>query len=259
MAELAEGLSRPRSKRSKRLQQVAALATLVGGSLAFSGQAEATTHPTGSACGYFTKVSLGGGPYSVRGCGQTIPPGTAGSASPSVTLPAGGSTTVVAKSDSNGALGQYGPAVIFGGKATATTSPPSGLLKVTTTGTTKVISTALVKNVGPNTFTADQVSSKCSAAAPATTTGSATITNGVVATATDADGEATQTVAVPNPTPKNYTVNGSINNVGDTFKIVFNEQVKTADGSITVNGAHMYLLGPFAKGDTIIAQSKCGH
>ncbi len=245
---------------SRRLATaVAVLSALLVTLLDADAASASVSSVSGSAFGYTASVGFFGGPQSTRGVGQTIPPGTAGSASPSVTLPAGGSTTVVAKSDSNGALGQYGPAVIFGGKSTATTSPPSGLLKVTTTGTTKVISTALVKNVGPNTFTADQVSSKCSAAAPATATGSATITNGVVATATDADGEATQTVAVPNPTPKNYTVNGSINNVGDTFKIVFNEQVKTADGSITVNGAHMYLLGPFAKGDTIIAQSKCGH
>lgn len=254
MAEL-EGFTRP---RSRRLHHAAAMVTLVGASLALTGQADAAANPTGSACGYFTNVSLFGGQSTVRGCGQTIPPGTAGSASPSVTLPATGSTTVISKSDSNGALAQYGPAIIFGGKATATTSPPSGLLKVTTTGTTKAISTALVKNVGPTTFTADQVSSKCTATATATT-GTATITNGVVVTSTDANGDPTSTVTVPNPTPKNYTVTGSIDNVGDTFKIVFNEQVKVGSTVITVDGAHMYLLGPTAVGDMVIAQSKCGH
>ena len=39
-----------------------------------------------------------------------------GSASPSVTLPVGGSSTSVKATDDNGALAQYGPAVVFGGK-----------------------------------------------------------------------------------------------------------------------------------------------
>ncbi len=245
----------------RRLAPLVAMVTLAAASLALTGQAGAVTGPTGSACGYFTNISLFGGPATVRGCGQTIPPGTNKSASPSVTLPAGGSATAITKTDNNGALAQYGPSIVFSGKAPADPNapiPPSGPLTVSTQGTTTVKSSASVTNVGPTTFTADSVSSKCTATATGHS-GSATIVNGVVATATDANGNPTTTVAVPNPTPKNYTVHGEVTNVGDTFDIVFNEHLVGADGSLTENGAHMYLLGPTAVGDEVIAQSICGH
>lgn len=44
--------------------------------------------------------------------------------------------------------------------------------------------------------------------------------------------------------------------MGDTFKYVFNEQV-VANGAITVNADHQYLLGPTAVGEFIIGQSRC--
>ena len=44
----------------------------------------------------------------------------------------------------------------------------------------------------------------------------------------------------------------------DTFRYVFNEQIRNADGSITVNAAHQYVLGPTAVGELIIVQSRCG-
>ncbi|MGI9022695.1 MAG: hypothetical protein ACR2HV_05610 [Acidimicrobiales bacterium] len=177
-----------------------------------------------------------------------------------MTLPPGGSDTVIAAVDRDGALAVYGPAVMFSGKDTDpnTALPPSGRLKVTVTGTTKVIATASVLDVGPTTLTADAVASKCTATATSRTM-SATITNGVVATATDEEGNPTTRVTVPSPTPANYTVRGEITNVGDSFKIVFNERLKNGDGSYTVNGAHMYLLGPTAVGHKIIAQARCGH
>jgi hypothetical protein len=64
-------------------------------------------------------------------------------------------------------------------------------------------------------------------------------------------------VTIPADPAPNAAYEGKIENVGDTFRVVFNEQLKSA-GSITVNAMHMYLLGPVAKGELIIAQSRCG-
>jgi hypothetical protein len=150
--------------------------------------------------------------------------------------------------------------VLFGGKPPADPNapiPPSGALKVTTTGTTTVTSTASVTNVGPGPFTADSIKSTCRASASGVTA-STTVTNGVVATATDADGNPTTTKAVPLHPIKGYTINGKITNVGDSFKAVFNEQTVNANGSVTVDALHLYLLGPTAVGDLVIAQSRCG-
>ncbi len=249
----------PRTVR--RLSPALAMMTIAtAASVGLAGPATAATGPTGSACGYRISVGLFGGAPTVRGCGQTIPPGTAASASPSVTLPPGGSGSVVTAVDRDGALAAYGPAVMFSGQEMGpnTDVPPSGRLKVTVKGTTKVTAVASVLNVGHTTFIADAVKSKCTATATRHTM-SATITNGVVATATDENGDPTARVAVPSSTPVNYTVHGEITNVGDSFKIVFNEHLDNGDGSYTANGAHMYLLGPTAVGDKIIAQSRCGH
>jgi hypothetical protein len=63
---------------------------------------------------------------------------------------------------------------------------------------------------------------------------------------------------VPANPPVNYTKTGTIDHVGDSFRVVYNEQITAADGSITVNAVHMSLLGPTAVGDLVIAQSRCG-
>ncbi len=60
-------------------------------------------------------------------------------------------------------------------------------------------------------------------------------------------------------TPQNDTVAFTINNVGDQGYIVFNERIQNPDGTLTVNGSHMYMQGPFALGEVIIAQVTCGH
>jgi len=240
---------------SRRLRRAAAVATLVGASVALTGQAGATNHPRGSACGYYTDISFFGGPSSRRGCDQTEGP-AAGNA-PSVTLPPGGTDTLIDKVDANGAIAQYGPAVIFSGQTPPEPPPPSGRLRVTTTGTTKVVSTASVRNVGPDTFLADDVSSRC-VATNSGSSGTTTITNGVVVTATDAEGNPTETVNVPTSPPKNFTVRGRTNN-GERFRIVFNQQMVAEDGTRTVNAVHQYLLGPIAVGDLVIAQTTCGN
>jgi hypothetical protein len=216
----------------------------------------AASKASGGACGYYTKVSLFGGPPELRGCGQTIPPASEGSASPSVTLPPGGSGTAVTAEDNNGALAQYGPAIIFGGKPLQDVNapvPPCGPLTVSTKGKTSVTSTASVKNVGPGPFIADGVKSTCTASKSGVK-GSATITKGQLVTATDIDGNPVKVEKIPTRPPVNYTLKGMIP-TGDKFKAVFNEQKKKKDGTITVVGVHLYLLGPIAKGDVVLAQS----
>ena len=213
---------------------------------------------SGGACGYYTNVGLFGGPPALRGCGQSVPPGTAGSASPSVTLPSGGSSTAITAADANGALAQYGPAVIFGGKPPADPAvdiPPSGPQKVSTKGKTSVTSSASVTNVGPGPFTADAVRSTCTASKSGVKA-STTITKGQLVTATDANGNPKTTKAVPAKPPANYTLKGKVA-TGDSFKAVFNEQKVSRDGTITVDAVHLYLLGPTAVGDVVIAESQC--
>ena len=223
------------------------------------GAAGASSSVTGGACGYFTNVGLFGGPPTVRGAGQSIPPASAASASPEVTLPPGGSSTPVSATDGNGAMAMYGPAVIFAGRPPKDPNlpiPPSGAITVTTKGKKAVTSTATVKNVGPGPFTATSVRSTCHAAT-AGVTGSTTITKGVLATATDADGNVTASEALPTHPPVDHTLTGTTGS-GDTFRAVFNEQVVDADGAITVNAVHLYLLGPTAVGDVVIARSQAG-
>jgi hypothetical protein len=58
--------------------------------------------------------------------------------------------------------------------------------------------------------------------------------------------------------PVNYTRSGTIDHVGDRWRIVLNEQIENPDGSLTVNAAHMFLLGPIAVGEMIIGSSTCG-
>ena len=221
-------------------------------------KAAATARPVGGACGYYIEVGLFGAPAERRGCGQTIPPGSERSAAPSVALPAGGSTTAVTGTDSNGALAQYGPAVIFSGKppANSNASPPSGAMKVSTKGKSSVTSSASVKNVAAGPFTADSVKSTC-VASKSGVKASTTITKGVVVTATDAEGNPKTTKVVPAIPPRNLTFKGRIS-TGDNFKVVFNEQVTRRDGGTTVVAVHLYLLGPTAVGDVVIAQSHSG-
>ena len=207
---------------------------------------------SGSACGYYSKVGLFGGPEELRGCGQTVPPGDQRSASPSVTLPPEGSGAAITAGDDDGALAQYGPAILFGGK---TLPAPSGPIKVSTKGKKSVTSSASVKNFSTGPFTASSVRSACSASQASGATGSTTVSGGVLVTKTNADGNPTKTEKIPTRPPANYTRKGT-NDVGDKFKAVFNEQKKGRDGSITVTGLHLYLLGPNATGEVVVAQSR---
>ncbi len=223
----------------------------------------ATGSVSGGACGYFTDVGLFGGPKNLRGCGQpSSAPAT--NASPSVTLPAGGSATPITATDSDGAVAEYGPAKIFSGQYPDdpnAPAPPSGPITVSTQGTpagtvTSSASITLPRGVGPGPIVADGVRSTCTAG-PAGVTGTVTITNGTLQLSTTADGSPLVTEPVPANPPVNYTRTGVITNVGDNFRVVYNEQISTGT-SITVNAVHMFLLGPTAVGELVIAQARCG-
>jgi hypothetical protein len=246
-----------RRKRVVRIVRVSATALVVLASMSFAAPAGAS-NPTGGACAYRISLSLFGGPATVRGCGQTVPPGDAGSASPDVTLPPGGSPSPVVALDTDGARGVYGPAVVFGGRFQLDGSvTPSGPLLAVAVGTTAVQSTALATSVGPQPFFARSVLASCTATA-AFRTFTTQLTDAVVVTSTDAFGNPTSSVSVPASPPAGLTVPFVINNVGDHGIVVFNERVDNPDGSTTLNAVHMHMQGPIAVGDMIIAQARCG-
>lgn len=228
--------------------------------------------PRNSACGYFVNVGLFGGPQTLQGCGQ--PAGApAGAASPSVTLPPGGSTDPVTAVNADGAAAKYGPATIFGGLAPANVStvPPSGPISVSTQGNpnggTVTSKTDIVLRTppdpaspggfGPAPVEGDEMHVSCSAS-PTAVTGSTRVVNGVLSVTTTADGSPKDAEKVPENPPVNYTRSGVITNVGDVFTAVYNEHIVNADGSLTVNGVHMYLFGPTAVGEMVKGQVNCG-
>ena len=195
---------------------------------------------SGGAYGFFTSVSLFGSPAATRG------------PAPTVTLPAGGSADPVTASAPTGDA-EFGPAILFTSDQidVSTQGVPGG----TVTSSAKV---ANVNRSGQEQLTAATAASTCTASSSGQT-GSATFTGAKLTTSqgADLDSEADDTVVqIPaNPAP-NTTYNGKIENVGDTFRAVVNEQV-VGSGSITVNAVHLYLLGPTAVGDLIIGQSRC--
>jgi hypothetical protein len=201
-----------------------------------------TTGVGGGAYGFYVSVGLFGGAPSTRG------------PAPTVSLPAGGSATPVTATAAEG-NGVFGPASIFS----------SGQLDVSTQGVPggTVTSSAKVANVNKSTqevFTAATASSTCTASSSGTS-GSTSLTGGKLTTSEGAnlDSDADDTVVtLPAAPAPNTSYEGKIETVGDTFRYVFNEQIKNADGSITVNAAHQYLLGPTAVGEAIIGQSRCG-
>jgi len=166
-----------------------------------------------------------------------------------VALPAGGADPAVTAADPTGKA-QYGPAAIY----------ESGEMKVSTQGTaTSSTSSASAADVGPSQVQAKLASSTCSST-NGDLKGSATFTGGTVRISLGPDQDETETddVVVPipdNPAP-NTSFDGVIENVGDKFQVIVNEQEVTASG-IIVNAVHLKLLGAIAVGDLVIAQSRC--
>ena len=200
------------------------------------------TSVSGSAYGYYLSVSLFGGPADTRG------------PAPSVTLPSSGGGPFTATSAS--ATAQVGPAIFFS----------SGSLQVSTQGTTGVGGSATsstdimnVNSSGQEVFTASRVQSSCTASESGSS-GSTTITNGVLRTSEgnpNVSGDEVYVNIPTNPAP-NSAYNGQNESVGDSFQYIFNEQTVNPDGSLTVYAAHQRLLGPTAVGDLYIGKAACG-
>ena len=200
----------------------------------------------GSAYGAYAKVSLFGGP-----------PNQVGAAPVAVLPTTGGSETESLPK----LIAQFGPATIFGGRFVDPGRNPSGELRATTKGETGadgfVTSSASVIDIGPGPLIADEMRSTCTADGDGVS-GSATISKGVLETKYDASTqESTVTAPVPEKPAPNTLMEGTVDHVGDRFRVVFNEQVINGD-TIIVRAAHMYLLGPVAVGDLVVGQSVCG-
>ena len=169
---------------------------------------------------------------------------------PLVTLPPTGSAAAITDSLPSG-ISQYGPAVLF----------KSGAINVSTQGTLgRVTSSASIAGVadGPGPFLYQSVGSTCTASDEGVT-GSTSLNGAVLETKYDVNTqEPIASVALAASPAVNTELFGTIDHVGDRFRVVLNEQIKNADGSLTVNAAHMYLLGPIAVGEMIIGQSVCG-
>jgi hypothetical protein len=251
-----------RSTAVRRYARVALATVAVSATVVGVGQspAFAATAVKGSAFGYFTNVSLFGGPSTLLGYGQSgSAPAVA--ATPSVTLPSTGGS--VSLTDSDGSKAAYGPAVIFGWYDTATdTYVNSGSETVLTqgsiSGSGSVLSRATVVNAGPGPLVMPQIVTQCTRSG-ATTIASVTVSSGFVETSTDPNtGDVTSTQSIPTSPTAGTRINGTLDHIGDSFHIIFNEQTTNADGSKTIVGAHMYLEGPIAVGDMVIASATCG-
>ena len=208
-------------------------------------------NPTDPGCADAVKGSAYGYSCDVEVFGSHSPT----EPTPSVTLASDASNSPQSASVAS-ARADAGPATIFS----------SGRIDVSTSGalgaTGSVTSSANIANlgvVGEDNFAASRLASTCTASESGSS-GSTTITGGVLVTDNGDDDHDRVTVTLPtNPAP-NTTYEGRLR-IGsriDTFRWVFNEQTVNADGSITLNAAHEYLLGPIATGELIIGQVVCG-
>ena len=207
-----------------------------------------TAAPAGpGAFGYVAEVSLFGGPQAIRPCANPPTNTTDCRPRPAVSLPSGGSPTPVTESVAT-ADARFGPGIVF-------TSGPIGVsTEGTAASTTSKVEIRNVNASGQEVFTASGLSSTCTGGS-----GSTTITGGTLRTSEgDPDNEGDDTdVPIPANPPPNTTREGKIEGAGDTYRAVFNEQI-VKDGSLTVNAYHLFLLGPTAKGELVVGQSRCG-
>ncbi|HVL26775.1 MAG TPA: hypothetical protein VM390_01410 [Acidimicrobiales bacterium] len=237
-------------------------ASVVVAAMAASPATADVTVVGGGAFGHYTKVGLFGGPQSAVG------------PLPDVRLPPGGSETPLTSYEEAGSA-VYGPAKIFGGvwPPDVDVAPPSGPITVSTRGTTgpRGSVTSSVDIVlrtprdprspggwGPLPPTqGDELHATCTATEGGVS-GSTRLVNAVMSKATTPGGEPLDEERIPDNPPVNYTREGVLTNVGDRYRIVYNEQVvEPGGGAITVNAVHMYLLGPIAVGESIVGQVRC--
>jgi hypothetical protein len=217
---------------------------------------------SGGAFGHFTKVSLFGGP--------SVPVGPL----PDVRLPPTGSQQPLTGYEAAGSA-VYGPAHIFAGiwPVDVAPAPPSGPITVSTRGTpgaqasvTSSVDITLRNPPDPKSpggwgplppTQGEELHSTCTANESGVT-GSVRFRNAVMSKRTTPDGEPLDEERIPDNPPVNFTREGVLTNVGDRYRIVYNEQFVEPDGrSITVNAVHMYLLGDIAIGESIIGQVRC--
>ncbi|HEX2699595.1 MAG TPA: Ig-like domain-containing protein, partial [Acidimicrobiales bacterium] len=200
---------------------------------------------TGNAYGFRADVSLFGGPPGSRGPAPTVALASDGADSPR-------------DASVNSAEAVYGPATIF--KSGPIDVHAEGALTPRRYATTKATVTGHpdpAERPGPLLY--DALVATCTATT-AGSSGTMRATNVVVETKYDPDTqEPVEVHPVPASPPPGYTVEGTIDHVGDSFRIVFNEQVASAGGALrSVNAAHMYLLGPIAVGEVVIGHTECG-
>lgn len=227
--------------RQPRLRVGVIGAMVVVGAVAIAGArpAAAAVKPVlGSAYGYRATVSLFGGTPMVK------------KPTPTVKLPKGGSATPVTKSAASGSV-VFGPATFF----------TSGRIALSTVGKSgNATTSASLQSVGGSPFTADSIAGTCTASNGGAASGSVSVTNGVVVTSTDANGNPTSTMTVPSNPSVGYDIPGSLQISAtdtETFDWIFNAQVHNTNGSLTVNAAHEILHGPTAKGDLFVGSSLC--
>jgi hypothetical protein len=207
----------------------------------------------GSAYGFSSSVSLFDGPAVVSG------------PTPVVTLPPEGSATPITEVDPDGESAQYGPAIIVQpttmSVSTEGTAGPQG--SVTSSSSVEFEKDEDEVELGP--FDADRLESTCTATESGAT-GSATLSAASLVISSDPDsGEPVETIDLPVDPAPNTTFGGTIDDVGDTYRIVLNEQIVEGD-TLTVNAVHFYLgqneagetVEGVARGEAVIGQSVCG-
>ncbi len=110
-------------------------------------------------------------------------------------------------------------------------------------------------------FTADTASTTCTANDTGPPTASTSFTNGLLTTATDNNQNPIATTAIGNSPAANTQISGYFklgSSDTESFTFTFNEQIVNADGSLTVNAAHLQATGQTAYGDVVFGQSTCG-
>lgn len=208
------------------------------------------TAVTGSAYGFWAELSLFGGPSSERGPEPMVELGEDASDSPQ-------DATV------EDVAAVFGPATIFRAKRIAVTAEARLGTGGSATTSARVEADTDAEHghaqLRPGPLYYDVMESTCDVDANGDITATTTIEGGLVVTSYDPVSQLPETEeAIPESPEPGHTVEGTIDHVSDRFRVVFNEQVENADGSLTVNAAHIYLLGDIAVGDVIIAQSTCG-
>lgn len=203
----------------------------------------------GSAFGFFTSVGLFGGEVTDIG------------PAPLVTLPPDGSVEPITMTDPDGSTVQFGPAVIVEPVSmTVSTQGDSG--SVTSTA---VVTFAENQDDQLDPFNADDLSSECTAAS-ADPSGRVVLTAASLVLSTDENtGDPTETTDIPAEPEPNTTFGGTIDHIGDTFRVVFNEQIRDG-GVLTVNAVHFYFgqdaagqdTDGVAQGEAVIGQTVCG-